>query len=138
MKKPLDLILLVDDDPDDNFFHKRVIERTGVAQKVEVVENGKEALTFLTNQQDERYPQPDLIFLDINMPVMDGWEFLDAYTQLSPEQQAKTIIVMLTTSLNPDDESRAIENQMVNGFRSKPLRQKMLLELIEQYFPDRV
>ena len=138
MKKKLNCILLIDDDEDDNFLHQRVIEKAKVAEKVVAVESGFEALDYLTQKQRGQYPNPDLIFLDINMPKMSGWEFLDAYDKLELEQKGKIIVVMLTTSVIPYDIKRAQKKSEVFDFKNKPLTQEMLDKLIHRYFADRV
>ncbi len=69
------------------------------------------------------------------MPRMDGWDFLEAYRELSEEQKSDTIVIMLTTSLNPEDEKKAEQFAEVVGFKIKPLTVEMLTEILEQYFP---
>ncbi len=141
MKKKLNCVLLVDDNESDNFLHKRVIAKADIANRIEIALNGKEALDFLTNRSksahDENgYAQPELIFLDINMPVMDGWEFLEEYRKLEEAQKGKIVFIMLTTSLNPTDKIRA-EKMLENGcFHYKPLTLEMLNEIILKRFPE--
>ena len=141
MKRKLNCVLLIDDNDSDNFLHKKVIEKSGFADHIEVAINGKEALDFLTDtgkhaKQGHANTPPELIFLDINMPVMDGWEFLDEYQKLDDFQKGKIVIVMLTTSLNPADKVKA-EQQINSGcFQYKPLTIAMLTEIIEKWFPE--
>jgi CheY-like chemotaxis protein len=78
--------------------------------------------------------QPELIFLDINMPGMNGWEFLEHYKQLPEGLQNAMIVVMLTTSENPDDKARAATQGMLADFKSKPLTKEMLEEVINKYY----
>jgi len=141
MKKKLKCVLLVDDNDSDNFIHKRIIEKSGIAERIEIALNGKEALDFLISRSEnagpeEHYHQPDLIFLDINMPVMDGWEFLEEYQHLEESQKGKNVFIMLTTSLNPADKNRA--EMMINGgcFQFKPLTLEMIQEIMQQHFSD--
>jgi|ERR1043166_2888849 CheY-like chemotaxis protein len=133
MKKKLKCILLVDDNNDDNFFHKIIIKKADVAESIQVAENGLEALEFL---KKEGQIIPELIFLDINMPKMNGWEFLEEYGKLDPKCKARITIMMLTTSANPDDIEKARHIQDVTGFRTKPLTEEMLSEIINEHFPD--
>src|SRR5215831_9893611 len=104
MKKKLSCILLIDDDEPTNFLNKLTITENGYADYVQVVPGGQEALDYLTNSgpfntTEDDFPRPELIFLDINMPSMDGWEFLEHYKKLKQSEIEKIIMVMLTTSL---------------------------------------
>ncbi len=132
--KQLDLILLIDDYESDNFIHSRIIHKMGIAKEVKAIEDAEEALAFLSTSVDGKFPQPDLIFLDINMPRMNGWEFLEAYNQLAGDQRGKVILIMLTTSVNPDDRAKAEELGLINGFRNKPLTKAMLLDIMDEHF----
>ncbi len=136
MEKKLNCVLLIDDDEPTNFINKFIIEQSGLTNKVHVAQSGKEALHLLLSKHNDNvvFPCPDLIFLDINMPAMDGWEFLEQYRMLSSIQKGKIIIVMLTTSLNPDDELKAKEFTEIAAFRNKPLTQQILESVIEKHF----
>jgi len=129
----LKCILLIDDDDDDNFFHKMVIDEMNITEHVQVAYNGLEALDFL---KDESKPRPDLVFLDINMPKMNGWEFLEANKKLTEGQKAKFMVVMLTTSSNPEDKKRAQQYAEVGDFNPKPLTKETLKVILERYFPQ--
>lgn len=136
MKKKLNCILLVDDDKVTNFVSQRVIDRMGCTEKVEIAQNGLEAIDLLKAETDGKYICPDLIFLDINMPGMNGWEFLEEYKKLDEEQRGKHVIVMLTTSLNPDDRNKANEIEDISYFRNKPLTEQVVNDILERSFPD--
>ncbi len=136
MKKKLGCILLVDDDDATNFLHRIVVQRSACTEHLEIALNGEEAIAYLQAAYNDQHPRPDLILLDINMPIMNGWEFLDEYHKLQPEQKSKTVIVMLTTSLNPDDRNRSEEIPEINGFRNKPLDEEVLTEILKKYYPD--
>ncbi|MBO6606677.1 response regulator [Psychroserpens sp.] len=138
MKQKLKCILLIDDDEATNFLHKILIDKEGYTEKCVAVQSGKEALDYLKSKEDGEQPQPELIFLDINMPVMNGWEFLEAYNKLDSEQQGHIVVVMLTTSLNPDDKDKAATIDSIAAFRNKPLTIEMVNELIEEHFTDRL
>ena len=146
MKKKLNCILLVDDDEATNFLNTMFLEEADVTKNIKTVLNGKEALEYLTSTgscsdsdiESTSFPQPELILLDINMPVMDGWEFIQAYRQLPKEQRAKIIIAMLTTSLNPEDKSKADKIIEINAFEHKPLSEVLISQIMKRYFPDYV
>jgi len=142
MKKKLSCILLIDDDEPTNYLNRMTLEHADCARHIQVVQSGQDALDFLSHQGKYRamqgYPHPELIFLDINMPAMDGWEFLERYRTLPADQKASIVMIMLTTSLNPDDESRARSLPEIDGFEHKPLKADRLKEVLKAYFPDTV
>jgi CheY-like chemotaxis protein len=137
----LNNVLLVDDDEATNFINRRIIEKSGITDHIEVAYNGLEALDYLCctgkyETQGTNYPKPMLILMDINMPVMDGWEFLDAYRRLDSDKKSKIILVMLTTSFNPDDKIRAQGMSEIAGFQSKPLDLNKVELIMKTYFND--
>lgn len=140
MKKKLSCILLVDDDEPTNYLNRMTLENANCTSHIQIVQSGQDALDFLSHQGKYKdrpdCPHPELIFLDINMPAMDGWEFLEKYKTLPADQKASIIVIMLTTSLNPDDESRARALPEVDGFEHKPLKADRLKEVLKTYFPD--
>ncbi|MEO9477430.1 MAG: response regulator [Cyclobacteriaceae bacterium] len=136
MKQKFKCLLLIDDQEDCNFLHKRTINAMNCTEKVQVALNGKEAIEFLKTKVDGKLPEPEIIFLDLNMPVMDGWEFLEEYDKLGEEQKAGIVLVMLTTSLNPKDQERAADNKYIKEFVSKYLDESGLMDLIKKYFSD--
>lgn len=129
--KRIKTVLLIDDDDATNFIHKKIVQSSGLVDVVYVARGGEEALLFLGNDKNEREKIiPDLIFLDINMPAMDGWEFLVQYEKLKHLKKENIVVVMLTTSLNPDDEVKAKGIKEVYGYRNKPLTRTMLEEIV--------
>ena len=125
--------MLVDDNPDDNFFHERVILKSNAANFVIAKQSGQEALEYLKNKHLHIDKHPDLIFTDINMPGMNGWEFLEEYKKLDKSLQGMAIVIMLTTSDNPEDKKRAIASNVSLDFKTKPLTKAMLEEIIDHY-----
>jgi CheY-like chemotaxis protein len=139
MKSKLNSVLLIDDDEPTNFYTQMIVEESGCTGHIKVAQGGQEALDYLSNTSkqgnaEDSYPRPDLIFLDINMPAMDGWEFLDQYKKLNKERHGKVIVVMLTTSLNPDDKTKANEMPEISGFESKPLTEEKLDKILKEHF----
>lgn len=128
--------MLVDDDMNDNFFHERVIKRSNAANRIVIKESGLEALDYLKSAGDPEKPRPDLIFLDINMPGMNGWEFLQEYRKLDKNLQSKMIVIMLTTSVNPEDESMARSIDLLSDFKTKPLTKEMLEDVLDKFYQE--
>jgi CheY-like chemotaxis protein len=126
--------MLVDDDPDDNFIHERAIKKNNLETIVITKNMGMEALAYLKSNKENENPHPELIFLDINMPGMNGWEFLQEYSRLDKELQNRAIIIMLTTSEYPDDVARAKTWDFVSDFITKPLTKEIMKDITEKYF----
>jgi CheY-like chemotaxis protein len=140
----LNRILLVDDDDATNFIHATMIKRACQDVEIQVVNNGRDALDYLTCRGKFSsllaYPNPDIIILDLNMPGMDGWDFMEEYNQLPGNQQGKVLRAMLTTRLNEVDVRRSRSLNM--GFLNKPLTIESLEDIIcrclntaGEYFP---
>ena len=136
MKKKIKTILLVDDHEPTNIFNKLVIKSLDCAESVVVAEDGLQALEFLLKKVDGAYPVPELIFLDVNMPRMNGWEFLEGYQKIDTKQKGAVVIVMLTSSLNPDDQERANNIEDITGYAEKPLSRISLEKVIRKHFPE--
>ena len=138
MKPRLKCILIIDDDEPTNFFTRTILEEAGYAQHIKTVQSGQEALDYLIksegrNNDEKVYPSPDLVFLDINMPAMNGWEFLEEYRKMNVNH--RIIIVMLTTSLFPEDRVKAEAMPEISGFENKPITPEKVTETVEKYFP---
>jgi CheY-like chemotaxis protein len=130
----LHCIMLVDDNPHDNFFHEREIRKTMPDTTVIITKNtGRDALDYIKLKKGTAI-HPDIIFLDINMPGMNGWEFLEEYKLLDHEQQSKAMVIMLTTSENLEEVARALATDSVSDFITKPLTRQRMREINEKYF----
>lgn len=132
--KKLKNVLLIDDSESDNFYHARKIKKMGITDNIHICYSGQEALVYLKSQLDGLHPQPTLIFLDINMPGMNGWEFLEEYEKLELSQQGEVVLTMLSNSIDERDRLRAQGFKSVHGFYSKPLNENYLTTIIENYF----
>jgi CheY-like chemotaxis protein len=127
-------VLLVDDDSTTNYLNQLLLKRLGVAEQVLVAINGKEALDLLhVHCQTPFASCPVLILLDVKMPVMDGFAFLEAYEQLSATQRQAITIVMLTTSLHPRDVER-VQQLNIGGFLNKPLNREKVNDILTKHF----
>jgi CheY-like chemotaxis protein len=134
MIKKVNCIMLVDDNSADNYYHERVITKNNAANYVVIKESGLEALEYLESTRAPENPLPDLIFLDINMPGMNGWEFLEEFKKLDKALQSKLIVIMLTTSVNPEDEALAKTYDILADFKTKPLTKEMLEDILTKYY----
>jgi CheY-like chemotaxis protein len=132
----LSSVLLVDDDTTTNFLNELLFKRLALTDHLLVAHNGAEALALLS----ERSPTPEagapaLILLDVNMPVMNGLEFLEAFRQLPLARQRASTIVMLTTSLDGRDLAR-MQELPIAGLVSKPLTADKLRTILQLHFPQ--
>jgi CheY-like chemotaxis protein len=128
----LDLILCVDDDPITLMLCKMVISRSEFAKTISTAQNGEEALNYFNDLQINNAgaaisDYPKLIFLDLNMPVMGGWEFLDHF---SKEEYRSAFgdckVIVLSSTIDPEDIRKAKTYPMVLDFLSKPISNEML------------
>jgi CheY-like chemotaxis protein len=133
MPRPIRCILLIDDDPDDNFLHQVVIEDSGLCDHVRVAENGAEALRYLQDTSHPDYIRPDFIITDVNLPGMNGFEFLDQYHLLEDQLKSRLAVLVLTTSLAPRDTQRAALLAYVKGYYTKPLTSSMLKTIVDAH-----
>ena len=131
----LSSVLLVDDDPTNNFLNQRLLKRLDIADQVVVAENGQEALALLHpvghNGPTLRFPA--LILLDIQMPIMNGIEFLQAYQLLPPAQRRNTTVVVLSTSVDARDLSR-LDDLPAAGHLNKPLTPEKITTILQLHF----
>ena len=121
------MLMLIDDNLIDQKMYRRLIDRTGLVGTTFTYLYADEALVDL---KSGTAPLPDIILLDINMPRMNGFEFLEAATHTFGETFS-TVVVMLSTSMNPNDEARARQFKAVREFLHKPLRKEHLFELVD-------
>ena len=121
--------MLVDDNDTDNFISKRIIEITEFSKNVIVKNSGKSALDYLLENQDDPGNIPDIIFLDINMPIVDGFVFLYEYEKFGNNVKDKCRVIILSSSDNKRDIDKIINNDFVIKFVTKPLTEKTLEEI---------
>ncbi|MFP4288213.1 MAG: response regulator [Bacteroidota bacterium] len=125
-------ILLVDDSDIDNMVNKRVIMKAGYTEQVTVKISAQAALDYLSEcSNDQSSMIPDLILLDIRMPEIDGFGFLERFEKLPVQIHQKTNIVMLSSSIDAEDIRRAEENRFVKKFVNKPLK-KETIDILRQ------
>ena len=120
-------VILIDDDHSTNFFHRIILEEYGKAKEYTFFQDALEAIKHLETvnaHHPEKYP--DIIFLDLNMPKTDGWDFLEKF-----KEQGLPLchIIILSTSMSPSDIQKAEEHPMVYNYVSKPLFEELLISL---------
>jgi CheY-like chemotaxis protein len=135
MSNLINTVLLIDDDITINYFHNRIIQKNEMTNSVLISQNGKEGiqsikeLNLVCTTNDKT-----LIFLDLNMPIMNGWEFLEELKNLNDTLQLNYKIFVLSSSINPDDRKKAENNPLVTGYLSKPLTKEILEQIKHNYF----
>lgn len=123
-------VLLVDDDSIFNFLSTKLLERSGIAGEIHTAENGKQALDLLNNYYAGTTSLPDVILLDLNMPVMDGFSFLEAFNRLKFPRKEKVSIVIVTSSRDARDMARA-KQMGVTHYLTKPVTEESLRQALE-------
>ncbi|HTF80359.1 MAG TPA: response regulator [Cytophagales bacterium] len=132
----LQSVLLIDDDEINNFLNKRLLHKLGIAHEVKVVMNGAEGIKYIEKISNDGRQCPELILLDINMPVMNGFEFLEAYDKLSFENKEKVVLVVLTTSTNFDD-MQMLKNLKAKELLNKPLTEEKIMYIVKDKFNEK-
>jgi CheY-like chemotaxis protein len=124
-------ILIIDDDEINNFIAAKLIDKIPPRARVSTCLNGQEGINYITSRLNNQKDLPDIIFLDINMPIMNGWEFLEEYAALTHQISKKIVINMLSSSVYNDDISKSKTYPTVNRFISKPLTIEKIQDLYQ-------
>ncbi len=134
MGKRINKVLLIDDDHPTNFFHEMIIRKMGCVNDIETFRGVKEALEYLSLAGLEKEDIPELIFLDLNMPGLDGWDFMEAFSKMDEKVKSFTKIIVLTTSVSPHEKKKALEMPEILDFKNKPLNPLLVEEILKTYF----
>ncbi len=130
--KKIDTVCIVDDDEVYQFTVKFEIERTNLVNKILFFSDGEEAIEFFQRKSDNPDELPDVILLDINMPIMDGWDFLEEFTLLKPGIGKKITLYMVSSSVNNQDIDRAKAISEITDYLVKPITRDKLLKIFNQ------
>lgn len=123
-------LALVDDDAVFVYLTKIAIEETNLVDLIKVFENGLDAITFLEENKDNLAVLPEVILLDLSMPIMNGWQFLEEFVMLNPSIGKKITIYVCSSSISPDDVNKAKSISEVTDFIVKPITKEKLIEAI--------
>ena len=128
-------VLIIDDDEINNFVCSKVIRKNNFASEVRTFLSGKEGLAYLNEILAEQDGElPDLILLDINMPLMNGWDFLVEYQQLLPNFDKNPVLLMLSSSVYEEDIEKANQHPEVKDYITKPLNEEVLQDIYQKHF----
>lgn len=124
-------LTLVDDDEVFVFLTKKIIQQTNLVELIKVFGNGLDALNFIRENMNQPEALPEIILLDLSMPIMNGWQFLDEFTKINPDIGKKITIYVCSSSISPDDIARAKTITEVSDFIIKPITKEKLVDMIK-------
>ncbi len=124
------IIAVVDDDSIYQFTASKTLKATHLPHEILQFQNGKEALSFLRAGATQDHPLPDIIFLDINMPITDGWGFMEEFQELKKSLGKEIKIYMVSSSIDPRDLNRARNIPEVTEYMEKPISMSKFSELL--------
>lgn len=128
--KKVNSACIIDDDDIFIYGTRRIMQEVRFCEDIIVFKNGKEAIDGMQNYLIEGKSLPDIIFLDINMPVMNGWDFLEEFTKIPNLNKGKVLLYVVSSSIDPSDLQRAKEFELVNNYILKPILPKQLHEIL--------
>lgn len=123
-------VLLIDDTKLDNFINRILIQQLRISQSIVEFQSAKEALGYLRMMGMENKPYPDYIFLDLNMPEMDGFQFIEQFEEVEYKEKESSKIIVVSSTVDPEEIRKVISNPRVHKFIEKPLTKDKLRELV--------
>ncbi len=130
--KNIHSVCIIDDDPIFIYGTKRIIKDLDFCSEIIIFNNGQEAIDGLKNLENNGENLPEVIFLDLNMPIMNGWEFLEDFTKLPPQNREQVTIYIISSSIDPRDLERIQDYKEVNNYILKPLSQEDLVDVLRE------
>ncbi len=124
--------MLVDDDEIFTYIIKKIIEESDIAEQINIFSNGRDAINYLSEVATEESLLPKVIFLDLNMPLLDGWGFLDEYIRLKPKLCKKINLYVITSSVSTYDHQKSKDYSDITDFIVKPLAKEKFIAIIKK------
>jgi CheY-like chemotaxis protein len=124
--------MLIDDDEIFTYIIKKIIEESEISEQITIFSNGRDAINYLTEVAEEETLLPKVIFLDLNMPLLDGWGFLDEYIRLKPKMCKKINLYVITSSVSTYDHEKSKEYSDITDFIVKPLAKEKFISIIKK------
>lgn len=132
MKKIKEL-LLIDDDYPTNYLHEIILKETGLIENIHAKTSVDEAIVFIKEKYEEGC-SPELIFIDINLPAKNGFNFIEEFDELNEDLKSKSKVVMFSTSENPKDLEKSKSYDTIQQMLLKPLNEEIILSLVQKFF----
>ncbi|MER3318447.1 MAG: response regulator [Allomuricauda sp.] len=130
--KTIDTLYLIDDDDTYQFIVQRTLNSLNLVNSIKIFSNGKAAIDFLEATLNDIAQIPDVILLDLTMPIMDGWQFLEQYLRFRPRIGKKVVIYVVSSSIDPGDMQRAKSISEVTDYIVKPLTKSKLISMLHE------
>ncbi|MBU2996577.1 response regulator [Cellulophaga baltica] len=127
------ILCIVDDDDIYKYSVKRTLKNQELTRKIITFSNGEEAIEFMMDNLNKNENLPDVIFLDINMPIMDGFQFMEEYVKIKPTVGKEIVIYMVSSSIDSTDIKRAKSIREVSDYLIKPISPNELTDLLNNY-----
>lgn len=129
--KSIKNLFIIDDDEIFVFLTLKIIQSTGLVENVRIFKDGEEGIEHLRSISTDNEQWPEIVLLDLNMPIMDGWEFLDEYNQLNPEMLSSIKLYLASSSISPHDIERSKGINTVSDFIIKPFEKERFIEMLK-------
>ncbi|MEX2597549.1 MAG: response regulator [Salibacteraceae bacterium] len=124
-------VFVIDDDDIYQFLLKKELKHTNMVERVTMFSDGRKALDYFLNHKEDTDNLPDIVFLDINMPIMNGWRFLEEFKMLSPKIKKSITLYLVSSSFDDRDISRSKEYSEVTDYIIKPVKRSDLISVLE-------